>query len=367
MNLLKRILSVREAATVPSMDGVLRPNSLLDQATSLATVREPDNLVGLGGDLLFSSGRDILRLDAGRRDKAPPELFLTLEAPVTALTVCASGTLAAGLDEIGIRLVGGAHDGVVLSGLGGMPVKGPTALTFVDEDTLLACIGSVQQGPEDWQRDLMEAHATGSVWKIGIRSKTATCLADGLAFPNGLILHRNRLVVSESWKHRLVGLNLSKKARPETLLEDLPGYPGRLSAGRDSTVWLAVFAPRSQLIEFTLRERAYCHRMLREIPREFWIAPTLRSGRSFREPMQGGAVRVHGIFKPWAPTRSYGLAVQLDGNFQPIASFHSRADGNRHGIVSLCEWGDVITFASRGDDVVGALNLDFSGNTDAAR
>ena len=56
IGLLDQLFARREAATVPSMDGVLRPNSALDQASIVATGLEPDNLVVLNGDLLFSSG-----------------------------------------------------------------------------------------------------------------------------------------------------------------------------------------------------------------------------------------------------------------------------------------------------------------------
>jgi hypothetical protein len=200
--------------------------------------------------------------------------------------------------------------------------------------------------------------ATGSVWRVDLRSKAATCIADGLAFPNGVLVDGGRIAVSESWSHRILRFDADgARGRPEVVLEDLPGYPGRLAAAANSGAWLAIFAPRSQLIEFVLRERAYCARMLREIPRSQWIAPTLRSGASFKEPMQGGAVKVHGIFKPWAPTRSYGLLVRLDADLAPLASFHSRADGRRHGIVSACEWGGGVVFASRGDNLVGALAM----------
>lgn len=366
--LLARLFSRREAATVPSMDGVLRPNTLLDQASPLAALREPDNLVQFGSNLAFSSGNDVLVLVPDSPAGSPPELFRRFESRVTALAVSSQSVLAVGLDGKGIGLIGGAYDGLALDQIGGVPAKGPTALAFADADTLIVCIGSAQNGPDEWQRDLMEMRATGSVWKVDLRSKAATMLASGLAFPNGVLIRGNRVVVSESWRHRLLGFDLAAvKAMPDIVLEDLPGYPGRLSEGRDGGAWLAVFAPRSQLIEFALRERAYCLRMLREIPKEYWIAPTLRSGRSFREPMQGGAVRVHGIYKPWAPTRSYGLAVQLDTDLLPVRSFHSRADGSRHGIVSICEWQDRVVFASRGDDLLCTLPLDPHSPRDAAR
>ncbi len=110
------------------------------------------------------------------------------------------------------------------------------------------------------------------------------------------------------------------------------------------------------MIEFVLRERDYCERMMREVDEAFWMAPTLSSGHSFEEPLQGGAVKHLGIHKPWAPTRSYGLLVQLDPACTPVASAHSRADGKRHGITSAIGVGGRIFAVSRGSGEV--LELD---------
>src|SRR5271166_1612037 len=44
--------------------------------------------------------------------------------------------------------------------------------------------------------------------------------------------------------------------------------------------WLCVFAPRSQLIELVLIERAFRERMLRELAPECWVAPSLAPARS---------------------------------------------------------------------------------------
>lgn len=362
--LLDRILNRRQAATVPSMDGVLRPNEELDRARTIASAPAPDNLVQLGPALLFSSGPDIFSLP-GKAAKAKPKLLHHFDAAVTAIAASPTGALAVGLDGAGVRIVGGAHNGLALASLGGRPANCPTALCFPDENTLFICIGSTQNGPLEWQRDLMEMRATGSLWRVDLRSKSETCVAEGLAFPNGIIVRGSFAAVSESWSHRLLRFDANGKlGRPEVLLEDLPGYPGRLAPAANGGAWLAIFAPRSQLIEFVLRERAYCERMMREIPKPLWIAPTLRSGASFSEPMQGGAVRVHGIFKPWAPTRSYGLAVLLNAELAPVRSFHSRADGNCHGIVSVCEWNGAAVFASKGNDLLCTLPLSQSGKTE---
>jgi hypothetical protein len=71
--------------------------------------------------------------------------------------------------------------------------------------------------------------------------------------------------------------------------------------------------------------------------------------------MQGGSVRQMGILKPWAPARSYGLVIALDSDLQPVASFHSRSNGMRHGITSAVVHNKQLIITSKGADLVLAL------------
>ena len=96
------------------------------------------------------------------------------------------------------------------------------------------------------------------------------------------------------------------------MLDHLPVYPSRLSPASAGGFWLTAFAARTQLVEFVLRENAYRRRMMAEIDPEYWIAPKLKSGQSFLEPMQGAHIKTMGVVKPWAPPRSYGLVIRLD-------------------------------------------------------
>jgi hypothetical protein len=164
-------------------------------------------------------------------------------------------------------------------------------------------------------------------------------------------VERDALFSTEAWKHRLTRIELSNPAKLQTIHADLPGYPGRISPSADG-FWLAVFAPRSQLVEFVLREPGYRKRMMAEVPQPFWVAPTLRSGRSFYESLQGGGVKHLGRLKPWAPTMSAGLCVKLDRDFQPRASLQSRADGATHGVTAAAEHRGQLFVAARGDGVV---------------
>lgn len=349
---LKNLFQRQQAATVPSMDGALRPNDALDQAKTLREVAAPDTLVPTPSGVLFSCGPEVFQLSG--------DAVHQFDAPVTALASSPQGALAVGVDQQGIHILGGPHDGQVFEELSGQPAHCVTALAFENENVVFVCIGSTQNCAADWQRDLLETRSSGSLWRIDLTSGKATKIAGKLGFPNGVLCRENDIIVSESWGHRVLqftrtGKNGYQKTVP---LFDLPGYPGRLSSTGTGGAWLAVFAPRSQLIEFVLREHSYRRDMLANLAPEHWIAPTLRSGLSFSEPMQGGAVKVHGIYKPWAPSRSYGLLIELDENLAPVRSFHSRADGTRHGITSAVQHGDQVIFASRGNHAICSIQTE---------
>ena len=72
------------------------------------------------------------------------------------------------------------------------------------------------------------------------------------------------------------------RRRPRAVLDNLPVYPSRLAPASSGGFWLTAFAARTQLVEFVLRENAYRRRMMAEIDPEYWIAPKLKSGQSFR-------------------------------------------------------------------------------------
>jgi len=343
------------SVTVPPMDGALKPNSLLDDAVSVTEVAEPDNLVLQNAVPVFSSGTQIHRLDprTGRM-----EMMHQAEGTITALAVSPAQALAIAVDGGQVNILGGPHHGRTFAKLGGQPLTCVTALAFVDDGTLLLCQGSSEHPLSAWQRDLLTHGRSGSVWRLTLATGEAVKLAGNLGFPYGLLVQPGQqgVVVCESWQQRVILLR-PQGGKIEQLIEDLPGYPARLSPSSGGGAWLSVFAPRSQLIEFVLRERTYRQAMMAEVAPEYWIAPALRSNVSFKEPMQGGALKQMGILKPWAPTRSYGLVVEFDASFEAIRSLHSRAAGRRHGITTAIEAKDELWMTSKGGDEVLKISL----------
>lgn len=343
------------AVTVPPLDGALRPNRRLDEAAWRMPLDDVDCLAIMSNTLLASSRNAVYALDG--------EIWRTwgeYEANVACIAALGGDALAVALASGEIIIAGGEHDGQ--SYRAGPNVRCITAIAASGPHIYVAN-GSSANPLDGWQRDLLQRNASGSIWRIDLESAETTWIAGGLAWPAGLTADGATLVYSEAWKHRIVRIDASCGGKTTVLYTDLPGYPGRITPSEDG-YWLGVFAPRTQLVEFVLREPAYANRMMRDVPKPYWIAPKLRAGRSFYEPLQGGGVKHLGLLKPWAPTMSAGLCVGLDSAFQPRCSLHSRADGSTHGVTAVVEHGGQVFAAARGDGVVVAMPLEAVGETE---
>ncbi|NTF59617.1 strictosidine synthase [Rhizobium rhizogenes] len=321
------------AVTVPSMDGALKPNNLLNGAPVMwdGGDKPVGNLASDGRHVFFSRGAELFVLDPN----SEPQHIRDCGGPISAIAAHESGKLAVGVAGKAILLctANGEFKELLSSQL---PRNCPAAIAFESDDTLVVANGSASNGPDKWCRDLMEKNRSGSVWRVDLRNGEAKCIAGDLGFPAGVVVtETGDIVISESWRHQL--LRLTAGGNATVVLDDLPGYPGAIFRSGQGGYWLSIFAPRRQLIEFVLREDGYRKAMLESLDEQYWVAPSLRTGVNYFEPVQSGGVRHLGIVKPWAPTRSYGLLVRLDENFNPNASYHSRADANRHGITSAVE------------------------------
>ena len=334
--------------TTPPLDGAFRPNDRLDAAEVVLEAPAPDGLALTSLGLVVSSERSLLLVD---KPAAAPAA--TFEAEISALTGLPDGGCAAALVDGRIAFVGGRHAGKSVTL--GADIQCITALAPQDDGALLVANGSSTHSPGDWRRDLMEKSASGSLWRFEPTGGARTQLAAGLAYPYGVLDEGAYIVVSESWRSALTRVERDGAGARSTLLDSLPAYPSRLSRGPDGAVWLALFAPRSQLVEFVLSEDRYRRRMVAEIHPDDWVAPCLRSGRSPLEPTQRGGVKQLGVLKPWSPSRSYGLIARLDRGYRPKLSFHSRANGHRHGVTSCLSHNGRVYFAAKGDGVVATF------------
>ena len=336
--------------TVPPMDGALMPNELLEETEKLLIVDAPDCLAIMNGVPVVSSRSKVLKVDKGG------ELVAQFDAEISCMAELQDGGLAVGLIDGRITLLNGPNDGKVIKPNEG--ARCPTAMHADSDNCLFVTHGSSTNNYNGWKKDLMEKNSSGSLWRVEIATGNQTKICGDLAFPYGIYSDGKTFIVAESWRSRLLGIFLDGSKPPEEMLGHLPGYVSRMAPAQGGGIWLTVFAPRSQLIEFVLREKRYRKLMMENIDPDFWLAPTLRSNKSLYEPSQAGGVKQLGIMKPWSPARSYGLVIRLDSNFQPVTSLHSRADGSRHGITSCVEHNGRLLMAVKGDGLVASYPID---------
>ncbi len=334
------------AITVPALDGALRPNRKLDDAAERIAIEQPSGIASRPDGILVSSGDRVFRWGGGAWVPVHKA-----EAAISCLAEAGDG-IAIGLENGTVGIVGGRHGGAKFEAT--PDARCPVAVAVID-GSLYVCHGSAVHGPAHWQRDLLERNASGSVWRIDLASGKRNRLANNLAFPAGIAAHRDAVIVSESWRHRVLRLDRSTGKVLDIVLGDLPGYPGHIASDGRGGCFLSVFAPRSQLVEFVLREPRFKQRMIAEVEPRYWVAPTYRSGGSFYEPLQGGGVKHLGILKPWAPTLSFGMVVRLDESGLPLESFQSRADGKTHGIVATVVHDGALHAVSRGDNLIAKV------------
>ncbi len=345
-----RLLGRGEATiTVPSFDGALKANQVLESAETLLECAAPEDLATDGRSLLIADGARLLRWTGSSATEVR-----NFERPISALAMLPSGALAVAVGGNEVRVYDDISAATPASTITG-ELRDVNALAPAGDGTLIATDGSSLHRVGDWARDLMELGHTGRVFRLDPKTATVRLLAGGLRYAFGAVANGSDVVVSESWRHRLV--SIAPGGARTVLLGHLPIYPSRLAPARGGGFWLTAFIARTQLVEFVLREPAYRRRMIAEIDPDYWIAPRLRSGDSFKEPLQGAHIKTMGVMKPWAPPRSYGLVIRLGADGLPRYSLHSRADGVNHGIVAAVEVGGDLVMIAKGPGRVLRLPL----------
>lgn len=338
-----------ETITVPSFDGALKPNQILEHAETVATFDAAEDIATDGNSVFIADGAAVLRLEGGVATE-----LRRFDKTITALCCLTGGGIAVALDGREIRVFGSPSMADVA--FADPAMNAINALSPGADGALIATDGSTTRPCGQWVYDLMERGHTGRVFAIDIATKRLRPLASGLGHAFGVCAADDALLVSESWRHRVIAIG--PDGRQRIVLDHLPVYPSRLSPASSGGFWLTAFIARTQLVEFVLRETAYRRRMMAEIEPQYWVAPKLKSGQSFLEPMQGAHLKTMGVVKPWAPPRSYGLVIRLNANGAPLYGLHSRVDGVNHGVVAAVEAAGALYVLAKGPGRLLRVPLD---------
>lgn len=327
--------------TVPSFDGALKPNQALERAETLFECAAPEDLATDGANVYLADAASLSRIEGNSA-----ATIREFDRPLTALACLPNGGIAVALDGREVRVYPDPAAATPGSTFVGAGMRCVNALAPAGGTALYATDGSATRDVHEWTWDLMERGRSGRALRLDLNTKDVSVLAQGLRYAFGASAMDGSVLISESWRHRLVAV--APGGASKVMLSHLPVYPSRLSPARGGGWWLTAFIARTQLVEFVLREPAYRKRMMAEVDPEYWIAPRLSTGGSFKEPMQGAHLKTMGVVKPWAPPRSYGLVIRLDAACKPVFSLHSRVDGANHGIVAAVECGEWLYMIAKG-------------------
>lgn len=341
----------RDVHAIPVLDGGFSPNERLDQAEQRGPHFDaPDALLlNRNGRLYVSAGNTVFVCASETAESAQPFARFGSNAGGLAssnaneLLVCVAGRGLCAVNAMGKVTA-------CLEKADGLPILCPTAVAVATDGTIFVSDGSQFNTADQWLQDLMQSRSgSGRLIACEPDLSNPRVLADGLSWPSGVVVSHDDqdVLVAEAWKHCLTAFPRSG-GPARSLVKNFAGYPARIVRGANRDYWLAFFALRTQLTEFVLRERGFRERMMKRVPPQLWIGPSLGGRFDYREPNQIGRIKKLGIQKPWAPPRSYGLVARLDENGQTIQSLHSRASGKLHGITSIQDLNGRILLASKG-------------------
>ena len=328
-----------------TLEGMLGPNGRLDDAAG-TRIEAPDALcVNADGRLLVSSAKRVMALGAWADE---PETWATFDAPVTALCQGPGGLVAAGLSGGRLAVLdisGRPVDGWSLSA---GRVASLVDCAFRSEDELLLVDCGYGADANVLAQASWDGEARGQLMALR-RSGETSVVTSGLNCPMGVSLDAQGEVLV-SLLERASVVDASGQVRQS----GYPGYLGRLRRTATGYV-LACLSRRDPLIEFLKTERAFVAEMKAKIAPRHWIAPRANPEFSHDFPIELGATRLFGEVKPWAPSFSYGLLIEMDDNLMPVGSAQSRANGRRHAICDAVVWnGDLIAISRASGEI---LNL----------
>ncbi len=351
-----------EQHAIPSMDGALSPNDALDRCRPIGDPLPgaDDVAEGPDGALYLSAGPRVVRLSG--KGYETRSVVAEFDQSAGGLAFHPDGRLLVCVAERGLAAVDAAGRQRWLSQVEDAPLRSLTDVAVAADGTIFASEGSRLNPAEAWCRDLMQKNRAGRVIVCGPELDAPTVLLRDLAYPHGLAVSADGrfLWLTESWSHRVSRAAINGRAlgSPEIVIGNLPGYPARLGRAAAGGFWLSLFALRTHLIEFVLREDDFRDEMMRTIAPEHWIAPALATAGDALEPMQSGSIKALGIQKPWAPPRSYGLLARIDEDGEAVESRHSRVGGRYHGITAALDAAQGLVIVSKG---AGRVLLDTAG------
>lgn len=134
----------------------------------------------------------------------------------------------------------------------------------------------------DWILDGVEGRPNGRLVCHDPRTgRTHTVLRD-LVFPNGVCSAHDgeSLLIAQTWLCRILRYWHSgpNRGRLEIFMDNFPGYLDNINRASDGTYWVALNGMRSPAYDLAMRMPKFRRRMMKRIPRDEWLYPSMNHG-----------------------------------------------------------------------------------------
>ncbi|HEY3471710.1 MAG TPA: SMP-30/gluconolactonase/LRE family protein [Amycolatopsis sp.] len=134
----------------------------------------------------------------------------------------------------------------------------------------------------DWILDGVEGRPNGRLVCHDPRTgRTRTVLRD-LVFPNGVCSAHDgeSLLIAQTWLCRILRYWHSgpNRGRLEIFMDNFPGYLDNINRASDGTYWVALNGMRSPAYDLAMRMPKFRRRMMKRIPRDEWLYPSMNHG-----------------------------------------------------------------------------------------
>ena len=105
----------------------------------------------------------------------------------------------------------------------------------------------------DWMNDLLESAPNGRLLKYDINTSECSVVLDQLFFANGVAVSHDEsyILVADMNRYRIkrVYVRGPRTGDVDVFIDNLPGFPDGVSAGEGGVYWLAIVAPRNELLD----------------------------------------------------------------------------------------------------------------------
>lgn len=275
-------------------------------------VAHPEDIVvdPTGALLVGASNGSILRYAA---DKGEWEVFAEVGGRPLGLYFDADGSLLVANNALGVqRVLPNGTVELVADTVEGTPIGLANGITVAADGTIYVTDSSTRYNPSTIGiqptyalPDLLEGRPYGRVIRIDSSSGEARVIADGLYFPNSLVMAPDgrSVIFAESSRFRLLRLWVAgpEEGQVDILIDALPGNPDGLDYDNEGQLMLTLYDHVGALNNLIL-PYGLSRRILTSLPRSWFVNDELSGFVAIIDPESFEIVRILRDTNGYAPS-----------------------------------------------------------------